>query len=151
MDIDRISKNKESFGFGLFSIALVVCYILITRIELIFSFQEIYALLDDNSQVKSYFILSFIALFILSLLSFLFFISFLKRKRNTRSIFLCIIVMYLSFPAASYYYGYYIVGVDVDIFALGYIGNLMVDTMICLFVLLPYIFFSKKAGRVLIR
>ncbi|EAQ6169268.1 DUF2569 family protein [Salmonella enterica] len=126
---------------------LSVLYILITRIDLIFTFSSIYSSLDDDSQVKGYFIASIISLFTLSVLSAYFLFSFFKRKKITKRLLLYIYIIYILFPTASYLYGIYVVDIGVDIAAAGYIDNILID-MIIFIIMLLYMYLSKRAKAV---
>ncbi|WP_159236913.1 MULTISPECIES: DUF2569 family protein [Raoultella] len=145
-----VRKTKEPrFGPILLVIMLSVCYILITRIDLMHTFLTIYASLDDDSQVRGYFIISFVALLILSVLCVFFLYAFFKRKIITKKLLLYIYTIYILIPAASYLYGIYVVDVGVDIIAAGYIDNLLIDMIIfSLFIL--YIYLSERAKAIFI-
>lgn len=145
-----VRKTKEPrFGPILLVIMLSVCYILITRIDLMHTFLTIYASLDDDSQVRGYFIISFAALLILSVLCVFFLYAFFKRKIITKKLLLYIYTIYILLPAASYLYGIYVVDVGVDIIAAGYIDNLLIDMIIfSLFIL--YVYLSERAKAIFI-
>ncbi|MGE0969205.1 hypothetical protein ACQFN5_04030 [Klebsiella sp. WOUb02] len=143
-------KTKEmKFGLILFVMMLSVCYILITRIDLMYTFFTIYRSLDGDSQIRGYFITSFVALFILSVLCVVFLYAFFKRKRITKKLLLYIHSIYILLHATSYAYGIYVVDVGVDIIAAGYINNLLIDMSIFSLPLL-YVYLSKRAKEVFI-
>lgn len=143
-------KTKEmKFGLILFVIMLSVCYILITRIDLMYTFFTIYRSLDDDSQIRGYFITSFVALFILSVLCVFFLYVFFKRKRITKKLLLYIYSVYILIHVTSYAYGIYVVDIGVDIIAAGYIDNLLIDMFIFI-ILLLYIYLSERAKEVFI-
>ncbi|OFS10271.1 hypothetical protein [Hafnia sp. HMSC23F03] len=141
-------NREERFGFSLLAIAFAVFYILITRIELTFTYYNIFISLESDSQVKGYFLISMVLFFIIILASIVFLFCFFKRKTVTKYLFLYISLFYVLYPAVSYLYGIYIVGVDVDIFELGYVDHLIFDTVVFLLILMPYLFFSKKSRSV---
>lgn len=152
MNTSRFSNEvqKESFGLILISIALSACYLLITRCSLILTFWKISLTLDDESQVKGYFVISLISFAVTVLLSLWFLFSFFTRKLIAKYIFLTLVIMYLLVTAASYIYGEFVVGLDVDSLTPGYINHLLVDTIIFLFIFTPYIFFSNKSKKVFV-
>lgn len=142
------TNREESFGFPLLAIAFAIFYILITRIKLISTYYNILISLGDDSQVRWYFIISIILFFIIILISIVFLFCFFKKKKLTKYLYLYISFIYVLYPVMSYLYGVYIVGVDVDVFKLGYIDHLIFDTVVFLLVLLPYLFFSKKSRAI---
>jgi len=140
------TPKEPRFGPILLVIMLSVCYILITRIDLMHTFFTIYASLDDDSQVRGYFIISFVALLILSVLCLFFLYAFFKRKIITKKLLLYIYSIYILLPAASYLYRIYVVDVGVDIIAAGYIDNLLIDMFIfTCFILYTYLSERTKA------
>lgn len=142
--------KKEKFSLFLIAIALSACYLMISRFELILDFWNISLTLDNESRVKGYFFVSMISLAVTMLLSLWFIVSFVRRKINTKFIFLGLVIMYLLFGATSYLYGNYVVGIDVDSIIPGYIDNLFIDSIIFLFIFTPYMFFSKKSKKVFV-
>ncbi|MFT4274706.1 MAG: DUF2569 family protein [Pantoea sp.] len=144
-------NKNESFGLFLIIIALSGCYIMITRLGLIINFWNIFLSLESESRVKGYFILSLISFSVTVLLSLWFVFSFFRKKKSTRYVFLSLVLIYLFFDAASYLYGTYVVGIDIGVLIQGYVRNLIIDTIILLFIFTPYIFFSGKSKRVFIR
>ncbi|WP_159868959.1 MULTISPECIES: DUF2569 family protein [unclassified Raoultella] len=140
------TPKEPRFGPILLVIMLSVCYILVTRIDLMHTYFTIYASLDDDSQVKGYFIISFVALLILSVLCVFFLYAFFKRKIITKKLLLYIYSIYILISAASYLYGIYVVDIGVDIIAAGYINNLLIDIVIfTLFILYAYLSERTKA------
>lgn len=141
------TPKEPRLGPILLVIMLSVCYILITRIDLMHTYFTIYASLDDDSQVRGYFIISFVALLILSVLCLFFLYAFFKRKIITKKLLLYIYFIYILISAASYLYGIYVVDIGVDIIAAGYISNLLID-MIIFTSLILYAYLSERAKAI---
>lgn len=143
--LNKHNKNiRNKFSLIFFIPALAIFYVFILSVNSSLTGFNLYRTLDDDSQVKDFFILFTLSGVVLVLLSLFFFFAFFKRKASTVKLFLSIVVLYPIIHLMMFLYGYYMA--EIDVFILGYMDNLLIETIILLG-LLCYLLLSKTVKK----